>query len=63
MADPELKVIGDWFTTTFSLAFGDTRYALKIEKARIADIVAAPKFDIRARCSDFARPLKFGASF
>ncbi|MGB7672437.1 MAG: hypothetical protein WBM31_15355 [Pseudolabrys sp.] len=36
-ADPELKVIGDWFTTTFSLAFGDSRYALKIEKARIVD--------------------------
>ena len=25
--DPELKVIGDWFTTTFGLTFGDTRYA------------------------------------
>ena len=33
-ADPELKVIGDWFTTTFALAFGDSRYALKVEKVR-----------------------------
>jgi hypothetical protein len=40
-ADPELKVIGDWFTTTFALAFGDSRYALKVEKGRIVDIIAA----------------------
>jgi len=33
-ADPELKVIGSWFTTTFVLAFGDSRYALKLEKGR-----------------------------
>ena len=29
-ADPELKVIGEWCTTTFALAFGDSRYALKV---------------------------------
>ena len=47
-ADPELKVIGDWFTTTFALTFGESRYALKVEKGRIVDIVAHPKFDVRA---------------
>jgi hypothetical protein len=47
-ADPELRVIGDWFTTTFALTFGESRYALKIEKGRIVDIVAHPKFDTRA---------------
>jgi hypothetical protein len=47
-ADPELNVIGDWFTTTFALTFGESRYALKIEKGRIVDIVAHPKFDVRA---------------
>jgi hypothetical protein len=26
--DPELNVIGDWFTTTLTLTFGDSRYAL-----------------------------------
>jgi hypothetical protein len=46
-ADPELKVIGDWFTTTFALAFGDNRYALKVEKGSIVDVVASPKFDVR----------------
>ena len=47
-ADPELKVIGDWFTTTFVLAFGDSRYALKLEKGCIVDITPSPKFDVRA---------------
>jgi hypothetical protein len=47
-ADAELKVIGDWFTTTFALTFGDSRYALKVEKGRIVDIVAQPRLDVRA---------------
>src|SRR5262245_56192626 len=44
--DPELKVIGDWFSTTFGLTFGDTRYAVKVEKGQITDIVT-PKLDTR----------------
>jgi hypothetical protein len=28
--DAELKVIGDWFTTTFGLTFGDARYAVPV---------------------------------
>ena len=47
-ADPELNVIGDWFTTTFVLAFGNSRYALKLEKGCIVDITHAPKLDVRA---------------
>src|SRR5580704_11391332 len=46
--DPELNVIGEWFTTTFTLTFGDNRYALKIDKGKIADIIAAPRLDVRA---------------
>jgi hypothetical protein len=45
--DVELGVIGDWFTTTFGLTFGDQRYALRVEKGRIADIIAAPRLDVR----------------
>ena len=44
--DAELKVIGDWFTTTFALTFGDARYAVKVEKGRITEIVT-PKLDTR----------------
>ena len=47
-ADRELDVIGDWFTTTFALTFGDSRYALKVEKGRIVGIVAQPRLDVRA---------------
>jgi hypothetical protein len=47
-ADPELKVVGDWFTTTFTLTFGAQRYALIVQKGRIVDIVASPRFDVRA---------------
>ena len=47
-ADAELAVIGDWFTTTFTLTFGEWRYALVVDKGRIVDIVASPRFDLRA---------------
>lgn len=46
-ADPEMKVIGDWFTTSLSLTFGERRYALKVEKGQIVDIVEQPRFDVR----------------
>jgi hypothetical protein len=46
-ADPELAVIGDWFTTALGLTFGECRYALKVEKGRISEIVAAPRLDTR----------------
>ncbi|MFA6264206.1 MAG: hypothetical protein WC670_00630 [Pseudolabrys sp.] len=47
-ADPEMAVIGDWLSTTFTLTFGDRRYALKIDKGKIVDIVASPRLDVRA---------------
>jgi hypothetical protein len=46
-ADPD-SIIGDWFTTTLALAFADSRYALKVETGCLVDIVAPPKFDVRA---------------
>ena len=48
--DAELEVIGDWFTTTFGLTFGDTRYAVKVENGSIVDIVT-PKLDTRTLLS------------
>ncbi|MGO8925087.1 MAG: hypothetical protein ACLQF4_19385 [Xanthobacteraceae bacterium] len=47
-ADPEMKLIGQWFTTSVSLSFGDTRYVLGVEEGRIGDIVAQPRIDTRA---------------
>lgn len=47
-ADPEMGVIGDWLSTTFTLTFGETRHALTVEKGRIVNVIASPRFDVRA---------------
>lgn len=47
-ADPEMAVISDWLSTTFTLTFGDSRYALVLSKGKIVDIIAAPRLDVRA---------------
>lgn len=46
-ADREMAVIGNWFTTTFGLTFGDSRHAIKVECGRIVELVPAPRFDFR----------------
>jgi hypothetical protein len=61
-ADPELNIIGEWFSTTFTLTFGDNRYALRIDKGKIVDIVASPRFDIRASFG-FAAPVEVWEKF
>ena len=43
-SDPEMRVIGGWFTTSLSLAFGETRYILRLEAGKITRI-AAPRID------------------
>jgi hypothetical protein len=60
--DPELNVIGEWFSATFTLTFGDNRYALKIDKGKIADITAAPRLDVRAGFG-FAAPIEVWKKF
>jgi hypothetical protein len=47
-ADAELEVIGGWFSTSFSLGFGERRYVLRVERGRITDINTAPRTDARA---------------
>ncbi|NYZ13758.1 hypothetical protein HL658_14480 [Azospirillum sp. RWY-5-1] len=47
--DPELAVIGRWFTTDFAVSFGDTRYVLHVREGRIADLTVNPRFDVRSR--------------
>jgi hypothetical protein len=44
-ADPEMKIIGGWFTTALSLTFGDRRYVLQLEKGKITRIVTRPRLD------------------
>ena len=47
-ADPEMKLIGRWFSTSISLSFGDTRYVPLVDRGRIGDIVVNPRIDARA---------------
>ena len=60
--DAELNVIGEWFNTTFTLTFGDNRYALKIDKGKILDVIAAPRVDVRAGFG-FAAPIEVWEKF
>jgi hypothetical protein len=60
--DAELNVIGEWFSTTFTLTFGDNRYAFKIDKGKIVDIMAAPRLDVRAGFG-FAAPIEVWEKF
>jgi hypothetical protein len=45
--DEEMRVVGEWFTTAFSLACGARRAILRIDKGRIAEIVPDPRLDVR----------------
>jgi hypothetical protein len=44
--DPEMRVIGDWFTVTFSLTSADTRAIVRFERGRLASFVVSPRFDV-----------------
>ena len=47
-ADREMEVIGNWFSTSLALDFGERRYVVRVERGRITDINAAPRIDSRA---------------
>ena len=46
-ADPEMRVIGDWFTTAFSLACEDKRCIVHFERGRLVESIVAPRIDVR----------------
>jgi len=48
-ADPEMAVIGDWFSLDFKLAFEGEAWLLSVREGRIEDIVRNPRFDRPAR--------------
>lgn len=54
--DPEMQVIGDWFTTAFSLVSGDTRCILRFERGKIVEIILSPKIDVRCAFGFRASP-------
>ena len=61
-ADPEMEVIGGWFSTSLSLTFGERRYVVRMERGRMTDINAAPRLD--ARCAfGFRAPMDVWRKF
>ena len=61
-ADPELAVIGGWFSTSLSLTFGERRYVVRMERGRMTDINPAPRLD--ARCAfGFRAPMAVWEKF
>jgi hypothetical protein len=61
-ADPEMQVIGGWFTTSLSFTFGERRYVVRVEGGKMTDINAAPRFDARAAFG-FRAPMEVWGKF
>ena len=45
-ADPEMAVVGDWFSTALSLSCGDRRCIVRFEKGKIVEALVAPRIDV-----------------
>ena len=61
-ADPEMQVIGGWFSTSLWFTFGERRYVLRMESGKIAHINAAPRIDARAAFG-FRAPMEVWSRF
>ena len=46
-ADPEMHIIGDWFTTAFSLSCEDQRCIVRFERGRLVEFNVSPRLDVR----------------
>lgn len=44
-ADPEMAVIGDWFTVDFKISFEGTEFRISVREGKIAEIEHSPRFD------------------
>ncbi|HZA50026.1 MAG TPA: hypothetical protein VE549_04745 [Myxococcaceae bacterium] len=61
-ADPEMGVIGSWFTTGIGFTFGERRYVIRVERGKIVDISGAPRIDTRSAFG-FRAPMEVWAKF
>lgn len=55
-ADPEMAVIGDWFTTAFSLTSGEDRCIVRFERGTLVEALVAPRLDVRCAFGFRASP-------
>ena len=44
-ADPEMSVVGDWFSEDFKISFEGTDYLISVREGRIVEIAENPRFD------------------
>jgi len=45
-ADPEMQVVGDWLTVSFSLASGDHRCIVRFDRGRLVQWTVSPRLDV-----------------
>ena len=55
-ADPEMQVIGDWFTTALSLSSGERRCVVRFERGKIVEVYPSPRLDVRCAFGFRASP-------
>ena len=55
-ADPEMAVVGDWFTTAFSLTSGDRRCIVRFERGKLVEVLSSPRIDVRCAFGFRASP-------
>jgi len=60
--DEEMRVIGDWFTTSFSLASGDRRCIVRFERGKLIEMIVRQSWTFGVR-SDFVQAPKSGRVF
>ena len=60
--DPEMAVIGDWFSLDFKLSFEGDAWLLSVRGGRIEDIVHRPRFDRPARFT-ISAPMRVWSRF
>ena len=46
-ADPEMQVIGDWFSTALSLSSERRRCIVRFDRGKIVEVFPSPRLDVR----------------
>jgi hypothetical protein len=61
-ADPEMGVIGDWFSTSIGFTFGERRFLVRVDKGKIVDVKPTPRIDGR-HAFGFRAPMEVWKKF
>jgi len=60
--DKELSVIGNWFSTRFSITVDQARRVLVVDKGHLTQVIMTPKFDSRPAFG-FQAPMSIWGKF